>query len=128
MPPKDDKRKKDARMSAKKGKDPVNKSGDDETELSWFHGRPPSSSSFTTGPSGLSSTLYRDWIPSHLESHWGQEVPFNKTSSSPAQKTADLLLLQCRSTCKLALVLHHETCMNDPVGRAPQTQQPTALC
>lgn len=27
MPPKDDKRKKDARMSAKKGKDPVNKSG-----------------------------------------------------------------------------------------------------
>ncbi|KAB0362368.1 hypothetical protein FD754_006524, partial [Muntiacus muntjak] len=26
-PPKDDKKKKDARMSAKKGKDPVNKSG-----------------------------------------------------------------------------------------------------
>lgn len=35
MPPKDDKRKKDAGMSAKKGKDPVNKSGGEAKKKKW---------------------------------------------------------------------------------------------
>ena len=34
MPPKDDKKKKDVRMSTKKGKDPVNKSGG-EAKKKW---------------------------------------------------------------------------------------------
>lgn len=39
MLPKDDKKKKDARMSAKKGKDPVNKSGGEAKKKKWSKGR-----------------------------------------------------------------------------------------
>ena len=39
MPPKDDKKKKDARKSAKKDKDPVNKSGGKAKKKKWSKGR-----------------------------------------------------------------------------------------
>ncbi|XP_035579738.1 40S ribosomal protein S25-like [Zalophus californianus] len=39
MPPKDDKKKKDARRSAKKDKDPVNKSGDKAKKKKWSKGK-----------------------------------------------------------------------------------------
>ena len=39
MPPKDDKKKKDARKSAKKDKDPVNKSGGKAKKKKWFKGK-----------------------------------------------------------------------------------------
>ncbi|OWK12642.1 hypothetical protein Celaphus_00015066 [Cervus elaphus hippelaphus] len=39
MLPKYDKKKKDARMSAKKGKDPVNKSGGEAKKKKWSKGR-----------------------------------------------------------------------------------------
>ncbi|XP_036081464.1 40S ribosomal protein S25-like [Rousettus aegyptiacus] len=39
MPPKDDKKKKDARNSAKKGKNPVNKSGSKAKKKKWSKGK-----------------------------------------------------------------------------------------
>ncbi|KAK2108501.1 hypothetical protein P7K49_013666 [Saguinus oedipus] len=94
---------------------------------------PHSSSGFIVDPGsdGLHSTLCRDWIPSHLEIHWGQDVPFN--NPLPAQQTANLLetipVLCCMAPVVVCWCLHHETLRNDALSyREPhKAHQPAPL-
>lgn len=101
--------------------------------LSWSHGRTPQQLWFHHSPCcyGLHSTLCRDWIPSYLEIHWGQDVPFN--NPLPAQQTADLLEtipdLCCMASMVMYWCLHHKTLRNEALSyREPyKAHQPALL-